>query len=98
MKEDKEGFLYPDIDLKKCIECNLCRKNCPINKRNNNNNFVKEYYAVKNKNEQERISSTSGGVFTILAKQILKEKGIVYGCEMKDNKVSHIRITKDQEI
>lgn len=98
MKEDKDGFLYPDIDLKKCIECNLCRKNCPINKKNNNNDFIKEYYAVKNKNEKERISSTSGGVFTLLAKQILKEKGIVYGCEMKENKVSHIRITKDQEI
>ena len=42
--------------------------------------------------------STSGGVFSVLAKSILKEKGVVYGCEMKDYKASHIRITSEKDL
>ena len=30
MQEDEEGFDYPQIDLKKCIQCYQCVKVCPI--------------------------------------------------------------------
>ena len=30
MVEDKEGFLYPNVDSEKCIQCGLCEKVCPI--------------------------------------------------------------------
>lgn len=30
MIEDKEGFLYPQINTEKCVECNLCRQVCPL--------------------------------------------------------------------
>ncbi len=30
MKEDEEGFDYPQIDTGKCIECCKCLKVCPI--------------------------------------------------------------------
>ncbi len=30
MKEDEEGFIYPAVNAKTCIECNLCRQVCPI--------------------------------------------------------------------
>lgn len=93
MKEDKSGFVYPDIDLKKCIHCNKCRNICPaINKEEST--FEREYYALKNKNKDERVKSTSGGVFSILARHILKENGIVYGCEMQNNNAVHVRIDK----
>lgn len=28
MKEDAEGFLYPQIDEEKCIRCYKCKKAC----------------------------------------------------------------------
>ena len=28
MKEDTEGFLYPEIDNEKCVNCGLCLKVC----------------------------------------------------------------------
>lgn len=28
MKADEEGFLYPEINLKKCRLCGLCNKSC----------------------------------------------------------------------
>nr|WP_300912638.1 (Fe-S)-binding protein [uncultured Acetatifactor sp.] len=30
---DREGFLYPIIDEKKCIGCNICLQNCAIKVR-----------------------------------------------------------------
>lgn len=27
---DEEGFLYPSIDMTKCVKCNLCRNVCPL--------------------------------------------------------------------
>ena len=30
MKEDNEGFRYPEVDVEVCIECGLCEAVCPI--------------------------------------------------------------------
>ena len=30
MKEDDEGFRYPEVDVEVCIECGLCEAVCPI--------------------------------------------------------------------
>lgn len=98
MQRNQEGFLYPVVDEEKCIDCNLCRNNCPINIKNKEIKFTPEIYAVKNKNTTERINSTSGGVFSVLSKIVLENKGIVYGCEMLNNKAKHIRITQKKDL
>lgn len=44
MKADKEGFLYPVVDVGKCVDCGLCTKVCPVvNECNNNNHYLKIY-------------------------------------------------------
>ena len=30
MEEDKEGFLYPNVDDSLCVKCFLCMKVCPF--------------------------------------------------------------------
>lgn len=30
MSEDKEGFVYPNINAEKCIRCFACERVCPI--------------------------------------------------------------------
>ena len=32
MQSDEEGFLYPFVDMKKCIKCSLCEKKCAFRK------------------------------------------------------------------
>ena len=32
MKNDKEGFRYPHINLNQCVHCNKCEQECPIQK------------------------------------------------------------------
>ncbi len=98
MKEDENGFVYPKIDLTKCIHCDLCRKSCPINEHQKIEDFEKEYYISKNKNKKEQLEGTSGGLCHIFAKKTIQNNGVVYGCEMYENKARHIRIDKEEQL
>lgn len=78
LKEDEEGFLYPHIDKNNCIECNLCEKVCPL--INSSEKILPiQVIAAKNRNEEERIDSSSGGVFIALAKYVISQGGVVFG-------------------
>lgn len=77
MKEDSEGFLYPEIDESKCIKCNKCRRICSNYPKRNEYDI--KAYATKNKNENERRDSTSGGMFKILAEYVIEKQGVVFG-------------------
>jgi len=49
-------------------------------------------YAVKHKDENVRIASRSGGIFTALSDIVLKENGVVYGCVLTNEfQAVHIR-------
>ena len=82
--EDEEGFLYPRIDTNNCIDCGLCEKVCPFL---NCDKAVppQEVWAVKNKNESDRIHSSSGGVFIALAREVLAWGGVVFGAVFDEN-------------
>lgn len=77
MREDEEGFLYPKVDEKKCIDCKLCQKVCECNKDKKEKSL--QAYGLKLKDLEARKSSSSGGAFTALSDYILNCSGIVYG-------------------
>ena len=78
MKEDHEGFLYPEVDLSTCIDCGLCEKVCPW--LNPPDKIIpQKVLAAKNRCEEDRLASSSGGVFIELAKEVLSTGGIVFG-------------------
>lgn len=98
MVEDNEGFLYPVIDKDKCIECRLCEKICPTKNKENNQSLL-EAYAAYNTDENIRMKSSSGGVFTLLAEYVLKNHGVVYGAAFDENfEVQHIRVGCIEEL
>ena len=84
MKEDEEGFLYPVVDETLCINCGLCEKTCPIINRPEKLPVMK-VLAVKNRNEEERMASSSGGVFIALAKKVIEQNGVVFGAVFDEN-------------
>ena len=97
-EKDKEGFAQPIINKETCIDCNRCKKVCPaIN--NVNKNQVLKSLCVVNKNKEILLKSSSGGVFTELAKNILEKKGCVFGAIFDENlKVIHKKIEKESDI
>lgn len=92
MKEDEEGFKYPVVDENKCIKCGLCTKVCPI--INNNLKLIRNekpsIYAAWSKDNFTRLDSTSGGIFSELAKVIYEKEGYVCGAIFNnENLVEH---------
>lgn len=95
MIKDDEGFFYPKINENKCIQCNKCKKVCPLEnyevQDNRNNNYV---YAVRHKDKNIQMESSSGGAFTAIAQTILLNGGIVYGSIFNDDNLVQLnRIT-----
>lgn len=99
MVEDEAGFKYPVINQKKCIDCGMCQKVCPsINKSKEIKKDIKAY-AAYNKNLDERINSSSGGMFILLAKEIINRKGVVFGASFDKNfDVRHTYVEKENEL
>lgn len=79
MEKDEYGNIYPVVDEKRCINCNMCKKVCPQLK--DKLDFKKPIgtYAMYNKDIHKREQSTSGGIATILYETILSQNGVVYG-------------------
>lgn len=77
---DNEGYVYPLVNKDACIDCNLCVKVCPIHNDNRDRKplFV---YAAKNKDEEIRRNSSSGGLFFEIAKNIIEQNGVVFGAK-----------------
>lgn len=91
MGKDKFHFSIPFIDECLCINCGKCLRVCPAIKKNVNE--AVQAYAAMAKDEQIRIGSSSGGIFAILAKTVILDGGVVYGCAMSEQfKAQHIRV------
>lgn len=83
MNEDEQGFIYPKVDVSKCIECGLCEKVCPVINQSDPKTPYK-VYAGWNTNDKIRLTSSSGGIFYALAKKIIDEGGVVFGAKFND--------------
>lgn len=78
MAESFEGFLYPEINSEKCVECGLCRNVCPI-LHESPKGEIPETYAAWSLNDSVRTSSSSGGMFYTLAEYVISLGGVVFG-------------------
>lgn len=95
MKADTEGFLYPQIDKSKCVNCGKCRKVCPFLGKKNEPAVQISYAAISN-NDADRQKSSSGGVFALFAKTIIKDSGVVVGTRMsQDFKTAEVIAIED---
>ena len=98
MIEDEEGFLYPHVNDSLCIGCNLCERVCQVINRSQKNT-ADICYASKCKDENIRKHSSSGGVFSVMAKYVIEKGGVVFGAVInRELKVVHTCIEKECEI
>ncbi len=89
MRPDEHGFLYPFIDEAKCVSCGLCEKTCPV-LHPGAPDVTPAAYAARTKDLALRMASTSGGIFTELAKGVLAKSGVVFGCILEKGTVKAI--------
>lgn len=99
MIEAKDGFVVPEIDREKCVECGACVKACHQLTQEVIYQKPIKTYACWTKDLSDREKSSSGGAFSVIARKIISEDGIVYGATMGgDLQVRHIGIEKMEDV
>lgn len=92
MKPGFLGHLYPEIDQDKCIDCKLCQKGCP-SLQDIVSSYPKKAFAAWSKDEEDYVTSTSGGAASVMSQYVISQGGVVYGCSVLPNiQISHIRV------
>ena len=96
---EKDGSMVAQINEGKCVSCHLCETVCPVlTEHSNENQVVNECYAVW-ANDEVRMQSSSGGIFTVIAEEMLNRGGYVcavaYGSGFK---AEHIIISDKKEL
>lgn len=98
MKRDDSGDYKPQCNRELCIECGKCLNICPVYKARNNKNDAPDCYLVQ-ADDETRFSSSSGGVFSLLARSFLKNDGIVVGAAWESTtSVKHILIDREEDL
>lgn len=87
MQPDALGFLYPKVDVSKCIDCGLCERVCAFNENYDKslNLSTPDAYAVRHKEVDEIMKSRSGAAFAAISDVILENGGVVYGVGYADH-------------
>ncbi|MDY0331757.1 MAG: Coenzyme F420 hydrogenase/dehydrogenase, beta subunit C-terminal domain [Thiomonas sp.] len=99
MFSDEEGFLFPKIDNKICIECGICLKACQYVQIGN---FIERLdsplaFAAMDRHSRDLLNSSSGGIAHRLAMYVLERQGVVVGAVYdQDMKVKHQMIDSKQ--
>lgn len=71
MKADSDGFLYPEVEAQKCVDCGLCVKVCPILNKPQIPSEHQGAYVFQNANSDVLRTSTSGGFIDFIYQQVV---------------------------
>lgn len=101
MKPDELGFLYPSVDITKCVNCGLCDNVCQFqdNYKRYDNFDIPEVYQFRLDSDSELRKSQSGGAFFAIADKFLNDGGVVYGAAFTGTwRVIHQKVTDSQSL
>lgn len=101
LRHTTEGFWYPSVDQFTCTGCSICLSTCAVYGDKQLGLFsAPKVFAGWNENDEVRRKSSSGGVFSLLASDVLAIDGVVYGAayDKNDWSVKHMRVDKSEDL
>lgn len=100
MRPDGMGFLYPEVDRGKCVDCGMCERVCSFNDGYETDGNLRrpETYGARHKDVHEVETSRSGAAFVALSDCVIGAGGVVYGAGYGDGfRVVHKRAATKKE-
>lgn len=101
MEPDALGFLYPIVDIEKCVKCGLCENVCAFNADYDKSENLPEAktFALRHNDMNQVMNSQSGGAFVALSDYVLNLGGVIYGATFSNEfrKVIHVRTVTKKE-
>ena len=99
MVSDGCGFPRPVVDVSKCVGCVGCDLVCPALVERPKDEAMGVIWA-KSKDRLERMSSSSGGMFALLAHDVLSVGGVVCGAAWDEGckHVHHVIVGSEDEL
>lgn len=79
MAADAEGFLRPSVDAAKCVGCHACERACPV-LAPGAADPAPTCFAARTRDAALLRESSSGALFTELARPVVAAGGVVFGC------------------
>lgn len=99
MVDAGQGFTVPQIDESICVECGSCMSSCHQLEKKLESFTPAKTLACWTKIASDRKKSSSGGAFSVLARRVLHQNGVVFGATMgKDLRVHHIGIERVEDL
>lgn len=99
LRPNEEGFLYPVIDERACINCGICLKRCPAFEFKPQGRTPIRVLGLKNKDKKRVLQSASGGASDLFARFIIENGGSVYGCAYTEHlEARHIKVDQAEEL
>ncbi len=94
MTENHEGFLYPQVQEENCVNCGACEKACPVFHEASVQDSRRQAWAVVNQDQSVLMDSSSGGLFSALAAEMIERGGCVFGAAFTADfsRVHHIMV------
>lgn len=98
MKDDAEGFSYPEVNQSLCVGCSACNKACPV--ENMPKKSKEKQFAFGGHINDKKIleDSTSGGFFSAIADAWCDENYAVFGAVADRLNVYHSYITDKKDL
>lgn len=78
MQPDEHGFLHPAVDSVKCTDCGICALKCPVSTPPQISVHTDALTGYAN-DETLLSKSSSGAIFPVLAVEIIRRGGVVFG-------------------
>ncbi|MEA4964576.1 MAG: Coenzyme F420 hydrogenase/dehydrogenase, beta subunit C-terminal domain [Oscillospiraceae bacterium] len=79
MQEGTLGHLFPHIEVGQCVSCGLCDKVCPMKTEIKETDYNQKAYAAYATDKEVRFRGSSGGMFEIFSRVLLKQRFLIYG-------------------
>ena len=95
MTPNSEGFLYPTVDEDRCVNCHQCINVCPVNFPRLNKGY-KLGKIVRTTDRDLLLKCASGGAFSQIALNIIKQNGVAVGAVYDKDFVVRHSIIKDK--